>query len=358
MFGKQSDQKAGEGAAAIQAGGSADGATVNQTNNYGLTVTFDDIRTIARDAFRADFVQLLGQAGDIAEARANRVTERFLERLQAENPAGINQANTPDFRYALLSAQKAQARSGDENLETLLVDLLVERSREQERSLQQIVLNEALDVAARLTAEQVSALTISFAIRRTINNGVLDMPNFVRVIAENVMPFISNAKLSDASFSHLAFTGCGVVEMGEARLAYIFSNTYPELWQAGFSLDDPIVQQLSEEGRKVIRPSLNNPGNYEILGGAPASSKQIRDHFVTSEADRSLVAQLLNRGHISQDEVKARCIASLPHMADLFDIWDNTSMKNFVPSSIGIAIAHANITRVIPHFGPLSIWIN
>jgi len=358
MFGKQADQKAGEGAAAIQAGGSADNATINQTNNYGLTVTVDDIRALARDSFRADFMQLLGQAGDIAEARANRVTESFLERLQAENPAGINQTNTPDFRYALLSAQKAQARSGDENLEKLLVELLIERSREQERSLQQIVLNEALDVAARLTTEQVSALTLSFVMRRTKSTGVLDMAGFLRVIIENAMPFFSNAKLSVASFSHLAFTGCGVVEMGEAKLAHCLTESYPELWQRGFSLDDPTVQALSEEARSIIRPSQNNPGKYEVIGGAVESSKEIRSHYITSEADLVLVNELLSRGKISHEEIKSRCIAALPQFADLFDLWDNTSMKNFSPSSIGIAIAHANITRAVPHFGPLSIWIN
>jgi hypothetical protein len=358
MFGKQPDQKAGEGAAAIQAGGSADGATVHQTNNYGLTVTLDEIRALARDSFRADFVQLLGQAGDIAEARANRVTESFLERLQAENPAGINQTSTPDFRYALLSAQKAQARSGDENLEKLLVELLIERSREQERSLQQIVLNEALDVAARLTAEQVSALTLSFVIRRTTNNGVLDMPSFVRVFVENAVPFISNAKLSVASFSHLAYTGCGVVEVVEASLTHCLTSSYPELWQRGFSLDDPTVQALSEEARQVIRPSQNNPGKYEVIGGSVELSKKIRDHIVKAEADRALVNELLSRGKMNDEEIKERCIAALPQLVELFDLWDNTPMKNFSPSSIGIAIAHANMTRVVPHFGPLSIWIN
>jgi hypothetical protein len=45
-------------------------------------------------------------------------------------------------------------------------------------------------------------------------------------------------------------------------------------------------------------------------------------------------------------------------MASLFDLWDNTDMKHFEISSVGIAIAHANLLRIMPEFGELSIWVN
>ena len=356
MLNKPKAQSAGEGAAAIQAGGSANNAVINQTNNYGMTV--DDVRAVAQDAFRADFVQLLGQAGDIAEARANRVVERYLDRLQAENPAGLSQANTPDFRYALFTAQKAQARSGDENLEELLVELLIERSRESQRNLQQIVLNEALEVVSRLTDEQIAALTISFIIRRTVNNTIFAFPNFLAAMDEQVQPFIKQGKLSVASFSHLAFTGCGVVEMGQISLSDCFIHTYPELWQSPFHNDDPVVQQLNPAARQFIIPSMHAPGMLEVFGGVKETSARMRESLLPDPMLRAPLDQLLSRPRLSPDQVKERCIVARPYMTELFDLWNDTSMKHFNPSSVGIAIAHANLIRRVPNFGPLSVWIN
>jgi hypothetical protein len=355
MLNKPQDQSAGEGTVAIQAGGSADNVTVTQTNNYGLTA--EEVRSVAKDAFRADFVQLLGQAGDIAETRANRVVERYLERLQTENPAGLNQANTPDFRYALFAAQKAQARSGDENLEALLVELLIERSREQQRNLQQIVLTEALEVVSRLTDEQVATLSLSFVVRRVSRSHMLHFEDFLKTMDEYVVPFVGNAKLSDASFSHMDFTGCGTVEMREVTLATQFLYSYPGIWQAGFSEDDPIFQQLTVQARNLVRPSQHRLGQFEVAGGTRGLAEIFQESTIPDIQQRALLNQLLNRS-LTPDQIKDRCVAARPYMADLFGLWDNTLMKQFNPSSVGVAIAHANITRSISNLPALSAWIN
>lgn len=356
MLNKPQDQNAGEGAVAIQVAGSAEGVTVSQTNNYGLTV--EQVRSVAQDSFNANFVQLLGQAGDIAEARAHRVVERFLDRLQVENPAGLNQANTPDFRYALLTAQKAQARSGDENLEELLVELLIERSHEHRRNLQQIVLNEALEVVSRVTDEQIAALSLSFIIRRVSNTGILDLNAFLADMDVLLVPYVAKAKLSNASFSHLAFTGCGVVEMGEIGLSECFRQFYPGLWQAGFTHDDPAYRQLSAQARQFTRPSPHTQGRFEVIGGSADLAERMQEAKIKDQSQRAYLKELINRPPMSPQQIKDRCVAARPYMAELFDLWDNTSMKSFIPSSVGIAIAHANVARVNPRLPPLSVWIN
>jgi len=45
-------------------------------------------------------------------------------------------------------------------------------------------------------------------------------------------------------------------------------------------------------------------------------------------------------------------------MQDAFDNWDNSSIKSFTLTSMGIAIAHANIKRLSGAFADLSVWIN
>jgi hypothetical protein len=45
-------------------------------------------------------------------------------------------------------------------------------------------------------------------------------------------------------------------------------------------------------------------------------------------------------------------------MSGLFETWSGSLMKNFTLTSVGIAIGHANIKRLIGEFANLSIWIN
>jgi hypothetical protein len=47
-----------------------------------------------------------------------------------------------------------------------------------------------------------------------------------------------------------------------------------------------------------------------------------------------------------------------PYMASVFEIWSNSSMKSFTLTSVGIAIGHANVKRLVGEFANLSLWIN
>jgi hypothetical protein len=368
MFGKSQDQTAAENAVALQVGGAADSVSVNQTNNtqnvgtqtnnYGVTI--EQVRSIVSDAFKAEFYRFLDHAGDIATARAQKLCDAVLARLEKDNPAALNQANNPDFRYSLLTAQKAYARNDDENTGALLVELLVERSREEDQNLAQVILNEALEIVPRLTREQLAALTISFILKCTANYNVQSLPTFFDMLDKLVAPFVEKGKLSSASFSHLAFTGCGQIErLSALDLTNVFLQSYPGIWQAGFRPDDPILKQLSPETRLVVlRPSNHSAGMLEVFDAGGPKGKIVREQMIRNVADKAVVEQLLTRRQLSPDEIKKTCLAARPYMKALYDLWDTTDMKNFNISSVGMAIAHANIVRDIPNFGSLSIWVN
>lgn len=368
MLGKSQDQSVAENAVALQIGGSADNVSLNQTNNtqnvgaqtnnYGVTV--EEVRSIVSDAFKAEAYKFLDHAGDIATARAQKLCDAVLARLENENPAALNQARDPDFRYALLTAQKAFARNDDQDTGALLVELLVERTREEGQNLAQVVLNEALDIVPRLTKAQISALTISFISRRTVNFEVQNFPSFLAIMDQQVAPYIQNAKLSQAAFSHMAFTGCGqLMQFNGTTLAEVFLQKYPGIWQAGFASNDPALEKLWYDTRvTALRPSHHSPGMVEVFDAPDGRGKLIREQMIKDDAQRAEVESLLVRKQLSPQKVKEHCIAARPYMAALFELWDDTDMKRFDVSAIGSAIAHANIIRILPGFGSLSIWIN
>ncbi|WP_376778330.1 LPO_1073/Vpar_1526 family protein [Stutzerimonas nitrititolerans] len=45
-------------------------------------------------------------------------------------------------------------------------------------------------------------------------------------------------------------------------------------------------------------------------------------------------------------------------MESVFDTWSDSPMKSFTMTSVGMAIGHANIKRLVGEFASLSIWIN
>ena len=124
---KDQNQQVSDSGTAIQAGGSV------TLINTGLS--YSDVREVALDVFRANFFELSGIAKDTARARAEQVTEEFLSKLEKENPNGLGKANDPDFQYALFTVQREYARTGDKDLGDLLVDLLVDRSKQEQLSL-------------------------------------------------------------------------------------------------------------------------------------------------------------------------------------------------------------------------------
>ena len=116
--------------------------------------SLEEVRTVALDVFRANFLELQGIAADVARARAEAITEAFISHLQDRSPQALQAAANPDMQRALFAAQREYACSGDADLEQALVDLLVERAERADRSIEAIVLNEAINSVPKLTPAQ------------------------------------------------------------------------------------------------------------------------------------------------------------------------------------------------------------
>ena len=66
---------------------------------------------------------------------------------------------------------------------------------------------------------------------------------------------------------------------------------------------------------------------------------------------------LQNEGLMSGAEVQDFLVSRRPQMADLFQAWDGTPMKSLNLTSVGFAIAHANVKRRTGMSLDLSIWV-
>jgi len=351
MLNKDQEQNVAQDSTAIQAGGNV------TITNAGLTYT--EVREVALDIFRANFYELVGVAKETAKVRAEAITEEFLSKLQKEHPSGFEKAHDPDFQYALFTVQKEYARNGDKDLGDLLVDLLVDRSKQEQRDILQIVLNESLSTAPKLTESQLAGLAVIFQFKYTQNNGIGNHHMLGEYLDGYVAPFASKIVKNMACYQHLEFSSCGAIGMVENSLESILGTTYQGQFLKGFDEKEVIDRGISIGlDQRFFIPCLNDPSKVQVRSNSKESlEKAFEEHALMLE-DRTKISALFDLGKMSEEEIKDKCVEIRPYMSMLVETWSESAMKNFTLTSVGIAIGHANIKRLVGEFANLSIWIN
>ena len=351
MLSKNQEQQAAEGSTAIQAGRDV---TITKVG-----LTYAEVRDIALDVYRANFYELAGIAKETAKVRAEEITEGFLSKLQKEHPDGFEKANDPDFQYALFTVQKEYARSGDKDLGDLLVDLLVDRSKHEQRDILQIVLNESLSTAPKLTENQLAVVAMIFLFKYTQNFGIGNHQKLGEYLDKFVAPFSSKVVKNMACYQHLEFTGCGAIGLGANSLESILGTTYQGQFLNGFD-----AKEVGDRGvsmgvdPRFFMPCLNDQSKMQVRANSKETlDKNLEEHAVASD-DRVKINALFDVGKMNEIEIKEKCVKIRPYMSELFETWSESAMKNFTLTSVGIAIGHANIKRLVGEFANLSIWIN
>jgi len=351
MLSRDQKQDATEGSTAIQAGGNV---TITKTG-----LTYAEVRDVALDVFRSNFYELAGVAKEIAKVRAEEITEAFLLKLQNEYPAGLDKSHDPDFQYALFTVQKEYARNGDKDLGDLLVDLLVDRSKQEQRDILQIVLNESLSTAPKLTESQLSALAVIFLLKYTQNYGIGNHELLGEYFDKNIAPFVSKIVKNLACYQHLEFSGCGSIGLGERALESILGKTYQGQFLKGFDKKEITDRDISIGlDPRFFITCLNDLAKIQVRANSQELLEKALDEHAIMPDDRKKIIELFNFDKMNGDEIKGKCIEIRPYMAGLFEIWSESAMKSFTLTSVGIAIGHANIKRLVGEFANLSIWIN
>lgn len=350
MLNKDQSQDVGNSATAIQAGGSV---TIN------VGVTSSEARAIALDVARATFYELTGAAKDTASIRVEEITDQVIKKLEKDFPAGLQKAKDPDFQYALFTVQKEYARNGDKDLGDLLVDLLVDRSKQDQRDILQIVLNESLSTAPKLTDTHLAALAVIFLFKYTQNYGVGNHQIFGEYLDKHLLPFVSKLSKNQAGYQHLEFSGCGSIGFGGNSLEDILGTSYQGQFLKGFDQSEIATRAIGVGlDSRFFNLCLNDLTKLQVK----ANSKEILERRLDAEGvspeDRAKILELFDLGKMSESEIKEKLIAIRPYMTEVFDTWNNSPMQTFTLTSVGMAIGHANIKRLIGEFASLSIWIN
>lgn len=318
-----------------------------------------EVRQVALDVFRANFLELTGMARQVAGERAEEITESFLSKLQHEHPEGFDQATDPGFQHALFTVQKEHARTGDKDLADLLVDLLVDRTKHPQRDILQIVLDESLNTAPKLTEGQLANLAVIFQFKYTQTFGIGSHARLGEHFDKFVQAFAPKLVKGAASFQHLEFTGCGSSSMMQSSLEQGIGGTYQGLFLKGFD-----TKELEDRGlpagayRNLFLPCLNDQNRLQVNAINHTQLENLLSESGASTEDAAKIKALFDLNKMNDEEIRAKCIEIRGYMESVFEAWSTSQMKNFTLTSVGIAIGHANIKRLAGEFADLSIWIN
>jgi hypothetical protein len=120
-----------------------------------------------------------------------------------------------------------------------LIEAFLQRVNSPERSLRQIVLDEAIIALPKLTNEQINTLSLVISFIH-LNHNVLDLDSFSRFLQHEILDFYNHVD-KDTFYTHLQYTGCCVLLSEGAKykpLVEIFKSRYTAFFSKGFSEDD------------------------------------------------------------------------------------------------------------------------
>lgn len=344
------EQSAGDNSTNIQAG------TVNITG-----MTYEQVHQIALAVYKSNALELAGIAKDIALARAEQITDRFLKELSEKNPNALQSASDPDFQNSMFEAQKTFARTGDGDLEDVLVNLLISRATEPVRNLKQVVLNEAISVASKLTSSQISTITLLFRFRHTVRHGLLTIQNLANLITTEILPFFEGMSETNPTYSYLAFTGVATVEISEVSFMSLIRNEYQGVCSKG--IDEATVNQIINEDPRTAKLFIKLPDDAPDIFHLAISTPVMLDNIlntigISNPEIISKIKGLLQSNPMSDQEIEDQLFANNPKIREFKERWDKSSAKQTILTPVGMAIGHANATKHGTLNASLDIWIN
>ena len=143
-------QSAGEGSTAIQ-------AARDVTINNGVSIAqMSEIIT----ALSAHVERLSATAKELIEDRLSQFRTEIVTRFANDTSTKIEAFSDPDFQASILDAQRAFARSGDSNLQSVLTDLIAQRSKQPARNRITLTLNDAITKAGSIPKADLNALSL------------------------------------------------------------------------------------------------------------------------------------------------------------------------------------------------------
>lgn len=339
--------------------------------NSGSHYTYSEIKEIAKDTVANKLTTFTKEAEGTLIVRVEEIMRDIYREGDARTSL-INAMADPSFQIDLAEAAKSYAKSGDQNLKSVLVELLINRSAETERSITQLATSEAIELAKRLTSSQIGACSILFTMKYTWQHDVRSRSELKDRYHSLLEPIIQRM-------------GPTSQDLGIRHLAYTRAIAESPLQQLHPSLDDLLVkyyESLLTEGveYEVLQPILLKKyksedeareflsKHFETTNGTPQHYKmkqmnysELSQYAESEFADQELHYLFKNIHSASRpmrSEFEEAASDILPNYEYIKNIWTHQNLRSYELTTGGLALALADIQAATGTQYHLSDWIN
>ncbi len=322
-------------------------------------ITYSEVKEIAMDVFKSNFIELSKDAFVIAEERVRELVDNYLKKLQEENTELTISAKDPDLQYDLFQAQSGYARNGSKYLLNILTEILVDKTKASSvESLLKIILSEAITTVGKLTEQQLNSISVIFLVRYLLHRRPRTMEDLLELIKTYLIPLFDDFPMEQTSALHLQYTGCAHRDMGKERLEQLFRMNYEGLFR--IPIDWPKMDEIE----------FMHPGARKVFTGIPRKNDlsmftldmlDQKEFFALCEAEgiHPEKAKSIYKSTELQDpnDVKQSVIEKIPDAIDVFEKWNRSSVGSLRLTTVGIAIGQANLKSKFNMGFELQKWL-
>lgn len=296
-------------------------------------------------------------AGTLVDQRLKEFEEKIVDRFENDGRSDASSFQDPDFLSSVYSAQQSYAKSGDEELGNTLADLIVERSQAEKRTRTSLVLNKAIDTVPYLTKAEFCVLAIGFLVRM-VSVTSDDQRAIAKRWAGIVQPHLDGLPDQETSYLYLESLGCGKISLTSHTALDAFNN--PARGLQKFPTVGAVKSQISEN----FFNRLSDAGFLKVVNG-----EVVRLHDSLETLNRALSdagmedpeSEIAFSAMQPQDRTADEMEELLNDGGDWYSVlvekWDQTPLKSFQLSAVGIAIAHSYLSQDKTFDAPITIWL-
>lgn len=140
-----------------------------------------------------------------AKSRFEEFTKSLESNIESKVAAKIEKFSEPSMQFATREATLGYIKSGDKDQKDMLVDLLIERLKADDRSTEQLLIDEAIQILPKLSPKCISVLTLMVFNNLKVSGYISIFESFVKKL-NPVVDNVFNTKNIDLEY--LVQTGC------------------------------------------------------------------------------------------------------------------------------------------------------
>jgi hypothetical protein len=301
--------------------------------------SYSDVRQIALDVLRANFIEVQGLARKTVDARFNELVDGFLEKLSTSG-VDLSVMQDPDMQYSFAVAGREYARSGDGSQKQILLDLLLKKSGTDARSLESIIYSEAISTVGRLTSLQITALAAYFSLHNLMEGSIKTHDRLVEMLKFGTLPFKEGLLINRLDVRHLAYAGCIENSYIIPCFGFLFQSKFPSLFQAGID-ESEMPEDWNDFKDDVFVRSPMGDGRFWLKADSAEAAKELAVNVGRPDlADRFSWFVRFDKWKANEKAADSIIVKLVPEFSEIVESWETNAFSSMEATTVGSAIGH------------------